>query len=89
MAQIQVKPQDLMSKAEQIRAHTQKIQVAIDAVNADINALNTSQFEGYRVTELRTRYQKYHDYLSSFKPMVDRFANELDLAAQKFQAADR
>ncbi|HIE25510.1 MAG TPA: hypothetical protein EYP74_05850 [Anaerolineales bacterium] len=88
MAQIQVRPQDLMSKATQIRDHAQKIQAAIDSVDADIRSLNVSQFEGHRATELRTRYNRYHDYLTAFKPMVERFANELDMAAQKFKAAD-
>ena len=88
MVQIEVRPQDLMSKATQIRDHAQKIQAAIDAVDGDINALNTSQFEGNRATELRTRYKQYRDYLSAFKPMVERFANELDMAAAKFKAAD-
>ena len=89
MAQIQVRPQDLMSKASQIRDHAKKIQAAIDSVDGDIKALNTSQFEGHRATELRSRYQKYHDYLNAFRPMIERFANELDLAAAKFKAADQ
>ena len=89
MVQIQVKPQDLQSKAEQIRAHANRIQAAVDAVDADIKALGTSVFEGHRADELRTRYTQYRDYLTAFKPMAERFASELDLAAQKFIAADR
>ena len=89
MAQIKVIPQDLQSKAEQIRAHANRIQAAVDAVDADIKALGTSVFEGHRADELRTRYTQYRDYLTAFKPMAERFASELDLAAQKFIAADR
>lgn len=88
MAEILVKPQDLDAKASQIRDHAQKIQAAIDAVDADINALGTSVFEGHRATEMRTRYTRYRDYLSAFKPMLERFAIELEMAAAKFRAAD-
>ena len=86
--EILIVPQDLEAKAGQIRDHAQKIQAAIDAVDADINALNASVFEGHRASELRTRYTRYRDYLTAFKPMLERFASELDMAAAKFRAAD-
>jgi WXG100 family type VII secretion target len=86
---IEVRPQDLDTKAAQIRQHAQKIQAAIDAVDTDINSLNASQFEGNRATDLRTRYRRYSDYLRSFKPMVERFAIELEQAATKFRIADK
>ncbi len=89
MTQIQVVPQDLQAKAEQIRAYAQKIQAAVNEVDTDINSLNTSVFEGHRADGLRQRYTQYRDYLTAFKPMAERFASELDLAAQKFIAADR
>ena len=88
MAQILVTPQDLESRAEQLRSHVQRIQAAIDAIDRDINSLNTSQFEGHRATELRTRYTRYRDYLYAFKPMTDRFSAELEMAAARFRAAD-
>jgi WXG100 family type VII secretion target len=88
MAEILVKPPELRDTAAQIREHAKKLQTALDAVEAEMRALGPGTFEGVRADNLRARYNKVRERIFQFKPLLDRFANDLGQAADRFQAAD-
>jgi WXG100 family type VII secretion target len=89
MAEILVKPAELKQSAVDLRKNAKDIQTAVDQVDAAIKALGPSRFEGVRADTLRGRYQRLRERIYSFKPLIDAFANDLDQAATRFEAADR
>lgn len=89
MAEILVKPAELKQSSTDLHKNARDIQTAVDNVDSAIKALGPSRFEGVRADALRTRYQQLRDRIYSFKPLIDAFANDLDQAATRFEAADR
>jgi WXG100 family type VII secretion target len=89
MAEILVQPPQLKQSATDLRKNANDIQRAVNAVDAAIKALGPSRFEGVRADTLRANYQRLRDRIYSFKPLIDAFANDLDQAATRFEAADR
>lgn len=89
MAEILVKPAELKSAANDLKKNAADIQRCVEAVDAIINTLGPSRFEGARADALRGRYQRLREQIYSFKPLVTRFAMELDEAAARFSAADK
>jgi hypothetical protein len=89
MAQIQVRPDDLVANAEQLRAHAQRIQSAVEIVDYQIlTRMGPAVFSGNRPDMLRGRYVQMQDFLQSFRVMVNNFSAKLDEAARDFRAAD-
>lgn len=86
---IRVEPQDLESKSQEIRTCANKIQSAIDLVDAELNRMNAAEFSGQRADELRARYQQMRETLMSFCPMLNRFSQSLDETATRFRQADQ
>ena len=82
MVDILVKPPLLTATASDIRSHANKLQAAIDAVDADIRAL------GHRADTLRANYSKVRENIYSFKKLLDQFAKDLDQVAIQMTAAD-
>lgn len=88
MVDILVKPPLLTATASDIRSHANKLQAAIDAVDADIRALGPGSFEGHRADTLRANYSKVRENIYSFKKLLDQFAKDLDQVAIQMTAAD-
>jgi WXG100 family type VII secretion target len=88
MAQIAVRPDQLNSIAQSIRDHSNRIQAAIQAVDAEMRRMNTDTFAGQAADALRSRYNNVQQRLLSFAPMLTKFANQLDEAAAAFRKAD-
>jgi WXG100 family type VII secretion target len=89
MSEILVKPAELKQVSNDLRKNAADIQRSIDAVDAIIKALGPSRFEGARADALRSRYARIREQIYNFKPLVTKFANELDNAATRFSAADK
>jgi WXG100 family type VII secretion target len=89
MVTINIIPSELRNTADQIREHAKRMQAALDAVEADMRALGPGTFEGMRADNLRARYNQVRDRIFNFKPLLDKFAMELDNAAIRFEAADK
>ncbi|MCC6500907.1 MAG: WXG100 family type VII secretion target [Anaerolineales bacterium] len=89
MAEILVKPAELKQTSTDLRKAASVIQNAVEQVDTAIKSLGPSRFEGNRADTLRANYQRLRDKIYSFKPLIDAFANELDQAASRFEAADR
>ncbi len=89
MAEILVKPAELRQSSSDLRRAANAIQNAVDQVDAAINTLGPSSFEGNRADTLRANYQRLRDRIHNFKPLIDTFANDLDQAAIRFELADR
>lgn len=89
MSEILVKPIELKNISNDLRKNAADIQRAVEAVDAIIKSLGTSRFEGARADALRNRYSKIREQIYNFKPLVTKFAVELDQAAARFSAADK
>jgi WXG100 family type VII secretion target len=88
MAQIAVRPDQLNAIAQFIRDHSNRIQAAIQAVDAEMRRMNADTFAGQSADALRSRYNNVQQRLLSFAPMLSKFANQLDEAAAAFRKAD-
>ena len=89
MAEIQVRPDDLIANAEQLRNHAQQIQNAVDIVDYQIlTRMGPAVFSGNRPDMLRGRYIEMQEMLRSFRLLVTNFAQKLDEAARDFRSAD-
>lgn len=89
MAQIQVRPDDLVANAEQLRGQAQRIQQAVEIVDQQIlNRMGPAVFSGNRPDMLRSRYVEMQEFLQSFRVMINAFATKLDEAAADFRKAD-
>lgn len=88
MSEIQVRPDQLESDASAIRSHADRIQAAIEAVDAEIQKNNADVFAGHMADALRSRYAQMREQLMAFSPMLKQFAQQLDEAAQSFRQAD-
>jgi uncharacterized protein YukE len=89
MAQIQVRPDDLVANAEQLRGQAQRIQQAVETVDQQIlNRMGPAVFSGNRPDMLRSRYVEMQEFLQSFRVMITAFATKLDEAAADFRKAD-
>jgi hypothetical protein len=89
MAEIQVRPDDLIANAEQLRAHAQRIQSAVDVVDYQIlTRMGPAVFSGNRPDTLRGRYIQMQEVLESFRVLVTNFSAKLDEASRDFRSAD-
>jgi uncharacterized protein YukE len=89
MAQIQVRPDDLVANAEQLRTAAQRIQQAVESVDQQILVrMGPAVFSGNRPDMLRSRYQEMQEFLQSFRLMINTFATKLDESAADFRNAD-
>jgi WXG100 family type VII secretion target len=88
MAQIIVRPNQLNSTAEDIRAHIVRIQAAVDAIDVEMRRLTPSHYSGQTAQALRTHYGALQNRLLAFGPALSRFAKQLDELATLFRQAD-
>lgn len=88
MTQILVQPPQLRQTAEQLRAHAQKIDQALRAIDNDIRSLKSHHFLGNRADAVQSHYAPKREALLASKELVLRFAEELNLVANTFEKAD-
>jgi WXG100 family type VII secretion target len=88
MAQIAVRPEQLNAMAQAIRAHSNRISAAIQAIDAEMQRIGAGSFAGQSADALRARYSAMQQRLLVFAPMLNKFANQLDEAAAVFRKAD-
>lgn len=88
MAQISVRPDQLNAIAQDLRTHTNRIEAAIQAIDAEMRRLGAENFAGQSADALRMRYSTMQQRLTLFGPMLNKFATQLDEAASAFRQAD-
>jgi uncharacterized protein YukE len=89
MTDILVRPQELRQTAQQLRASANRIASAMNAVDSNVQAMNRQFFSGNRAVLVQANYYKQRDGLLTAKNLVVRFANDLQIAADKFETVDR
>ncbi len=89
MTDILVRPPEMRDRANQMRQSAKTILNAVQQVESIMKALGPSRFEGVRAANLMSRYNRTRDKLFNFKPFIDKFGNELDVAAGRFESADK
>jgi WXG100 family type VII secretion target len=88
MAHIAVNPENLRATAAALRAHSSRIQSAVAAIEAEMTRLSPDQFSGQRAEALRARSQAARERFAHFAAMLNKFADQLDEAAEAFRRAD-
>jgi uncharacterized protein YukE len=88
MANILIKPNQLRSTAQTLNQKAKNIQNAINAVERDINDLNSIVYVGNRASSLKTHYSQVHNELLSASNLIQNFARELQDTATLFDKAD-
>jgi type VII secretion effector (TIGR04197 family) len=90
MAQIEVRPQDLESRAQALRNYANSIKKSVAVVDQQILVrMNQANFSGNRPDALRNRYNQMKQSLQFFDDLVTNFATKLEEAARDFRAADK
>lgn len=84
---ILVKPQQLEECAANLNNSAKTIQSCVDAVDSIIKSL-TGNFEGISAEEIQARYAQARQRIESFRPLVAKFARELNSTATRFTKAD-
>jgi WXG100 family type VII secretion target len=88
MAPIAVNPEQMRIIAAALRAHSRRIQSAVESVEAEMARLSADQFSGQRAEDLRLRFQAARQRLAQYASMLNKFADQLDEAAEAFRRAD-
>jgi WXG100 family type VII secretion target len=88
MAHIAVTPENLQATAAALRAHSSRIQSAVAAIEAEMARLSPDQFSGQRADALRARFQAAQQRFVNFAALLNKFADQLDEAAEAFRRAD-
>jgi len=86
---MEIHPPVLRNTSAQLRTEANKVQGCIDEVDSIIKSLGSSVFAGNRADAVRSRYTSLRASFYNFKPFLEKFALELDDAANRFEAADR
>lgn len=88
MSDILVKPPQLRECSANLKSSAKTIQACIDAVDAELQSLQ-GRFEGVSAEEIRARYARARERIQSFRPLVQKFARELETTANRFEKADK
>jgi len=88
MAGILVRPPELRSKAAALRASAERIKLAVENLDSQLNSLSDAIFEGNRASTLRSRYLSSREVLLQTYTQVIAFAVNLEQAAQVFEQSD-
>jgi uncharacterized protein YukE len=88
MAAILIKPNQLRSTAQSFIQKAKSIQNAINAVEKDINDLNSMVYMGNRASSLKSHYARVKNELLSSSILIQNFAKELQEIASVFDKAD-
>lgn len=85
---ILVKPAQLRECAGNLKSGASTIQGCVEAVDSAIQSLS-GRFEGMSADEIRSRYAQARERIESFRPLIDKFAKELEATADRFEKADK
>lgn len=85
---ILVKPPQLRECSGNLKNSASTIQGCVEAVDTALQSL-TGRFEGLSADEIRTRYAQARERIESFRPLIDKFAKELEATADRFEKADK
>jgi len=88
MGEILVKPPQLREISANLKTSASTIQGCVDAVDAALKSLQGG-FEGMSAEEIRSRYAQARERMQEFKPLIDKFAQELEITADRFEKADK
>lgn len=88
MAPIAVNPEQMRIIAAALRTHSRRIQSAVESIEAEMARLSADQFSGQRAESLRLRFQTAQQRLTQYAAMLNKFADQLDEAAEAFRRAD-
>jgi hypothetical protein len=88
MSEILIKPTDLITASTELRAHAKSLQDALNIIDTEIQSLGIGRFDEARAKALRARYDRIKEQTKLVKPLIDRFALDLENAASRLQAAD-
>lgn len=88
MATILISPNQLRSTAQSLIQKAKSIQTAINAVEKNINDLNSIVFAGNRASGLKAHYSRVKNELLSSSTLIQSFAKELQETAVIFDKAD-
>ncbi len=88
MSEILVKPPQLRESSGNLKTSANTIQGCVEAVNSALQSLQ-GRFEGMSAEEIRSRYARAYERIQDFKPLIDKFAQELEVTAERFEKADR
>lgn len=89
MSDILVIPPELRQIAEQLNSHAQQVNQALRNVDSEIKTLRNTSFLGCRAETLQAHYNTERDALLRASRMVIYFAEELQIAATRFETADK
>lgn len=88
MGEILVKPPQLREISANLKTSAGTIQGCVDAVETALKSLQGG-FEGMSAEEIRSRYAQARERMHEFKPLIDKFAQELEMTADRFEKADK
>ena len=88
MSNILVKPPQLREYSMNLKASAKTVQSCIDAVDAAMMSLQ-GRFEGVSADEIRGRYLQVRERVQEFRPLIEKFGNELETTADRFERADK
>jgi WXG100 family type VII secretion target len=88
MTQIIVRPDQLNAIAQSIRAHARRIQNAVMLIDSEMRRLGQDSFSGANADAIRAHYHNLRDRLMNFEPILNKFAGQLEDAAEMFRRAD-
>jgi WXG100 family type VII secretion target len=86
---IEVDPAMLRDRAARLRAASQRIRQQFTSVEAQMRGLPPSLFEGQAAAYNHQEYLRLSRYLLQTVTILDRFANDLDAAANEFSEVDK
>lgn len=88
MAHVAVNPENMQAVAAALRAHSSRIQSAVESIETEIARLSADQFAGQRAEALRARFQALRPQLTHYATLLSKFAAQLEEAAEAFRRAD-
>ncbi|MFQ3534887.1 MAG: WXG100 family type VII secretion target [Aggregatilineales bacterium] len=88
MAHIAVNPKDMQIIAAALRAHSSRVQSAVESIEVEMARLSADQFSGQRAEAVRMRFQAMRPRLAQYAALLSKFADQLEEAAEAFRRAD-
>jgi len=88
MVDILVHPVELRQISEQLRSSARKIGTALQAIDQEILSLKGDNFLGNRANTMQAYYAPKREVLLKARGIVAHFAEDLQSAASRFEAAD-
>lgn len=86
---IKIDGEVMRAEAGKMRQYKEQHINAINSLKNTVAALaNSESFDGATATKYRAQFEGLNGTFSQFEEMLENLARDLELAAQKFEAAD-